>query len=233
MPDIKLQHILTLAELLVRGARYNYVEITTKELGKTINRSQQAASKHLLDLENDGYVHRERKGQGFRVKVTEKGYQEMNKLLIALKAALDSTPKYLEFNGTAISGMGEGAYYMSLAGYKKQFMEKLGFEPYPGTLNVKLSEQVYVNAKRQLDNYPSIFIDGFSDDKRTYGWVKCYPAKINNKVDGAMLILERTHYDDSVIELIAPVKIKESAKIKDGDRITVAVKILDAKDNAD
>ncbi len=225
MSEIKLQHILTLVELLIRGARHNYVEITTKELGKTIHRSQQAASKHLLDLENDGYVHRVRKGQGFRVKVTEKGYEQMSKLFTALRSALDSAPDHLEFNGTAISGMGEGAYYMSMTGYKKQFMKKLGFEPYPGTLNIKLAEQVYVNAKRVLDKYPAIFIDGFNDGKRTYGWVKCYPASINNKVDGALLILERTHHDDSVIEVIAPVKIKDSANIGDGDKVKVTVKI--------
>ncbi|MEE8132563.1 MAG: DUF120 domain-containing protein [Nitrososphaerales archaeon] len=232
MSDIKMQHIFTLLELLVRGARHNYIEITTKGLGATINRSQQAVSKHLLDLENDEYVHRVRKGQGFRVKVTEKGYEQMSRLLIALKAALDSTPNYLEFNGIAISGMGEGAYYMSQAGYKKQFMKKLGFVPYPGTLNIKLSEHVYVNAKRELDKYPATFIDGFNDSKRTYGWVKCYPASINNKVDGALLILERTHHDDSVIEVIAPIKIKDSVNINDGDKVNVTVKIARGRNNS-
>jgi riboflavin kinase len=227
MPEIKLQHILTLAELLVRGARNNYIEITTRDLGKTINRSQQAASKHLLDLENDGFVHRVRKGQGFRVRVTEKGYEEMSKLFISLKSAMESAPNHLEFMGVAVSGMGEGAYYMSQLGYKEQFIKKLGFDPYPGTLNIKLSEQVYVDAKRELDRYPAVFVDGFSDGKRTYGWVKCYPATINNKVDGALLILERTHHDDSVIEVIAPVRIKDIVNIRDGDRINVSVKIPD------
>ncbi|MFQ5941781.1 MAG: DUF120 domain-containing protein [Nitrososphaerales archaeon] len=231
MAEVKLQQILTLAELLIRGARYNYIEISTKDLGKFIKRSQQSASKHLLDLENDGYVHRVRKGQGFRVKVTEKGYRQMSDLLIALKSAVDSAPNHLEFNGVSISGVGEGAYYMSQGGYRKQFVKKLGFEPYPGTLNIKLSEQVYVNAKRELEKHPAIFIDGFSDEKRTYGWVKCYPATINNKVEGALLVLERTHHDDSVIEVIAPLKIKDSAKIRDGDKVTITVKIS-AKDRS-
>jgi riboflavin kinase len=226
MSEIKLQHMLTLAELLVRGARYNYIEITTKELGKNIDRSQQAASKHLLDLEKEGYLHRVRKGQGFRVKVTEKGYEEISKLLLTLKAALDSAPNQLEFQGTAVSGMGEGAFYMSMAGYKNQFVEKLGYTPFPGTLNIKLEDQVYVNAKKELDRYPSIFIDGFSDGKRTYGWAKCYNAVINDKVNGALLIIERTHHGDSVIEVIAPVKIKDIVKIKDGDRVNIKIPLL-------
>lgn len=228
---MKLQHILTLTELLIRGGRYNYIDITTKELSKTINRSQQTASKHLLDLENDGYVQRVRNDHGFRVKVTEKGYKQMSEIFIVLKSVLGSTPNYLELNGIAISGMNEGMYYMSQVGYKKQFIRKLGFKPYPGTLNIKLSEQVYIDTKRELDRYHSIIIDGFDDGKRTYGWVKCFPASINNKIDGALIILERTHHDDSVIEVIAPVKIKDSINISDGDKVKVTVKIPMKKTN--
>ncbi|NMJ86384.1 MAG: DUF120 domain-containing protein [Thaumarchaeota archaeon] len=231
MPVMKLQHILTLTELLIRGGRYNYIDITTKELSKTINRSQQTASKHLLDLENDGYVQRVRNDHGFRVKVTEKGYKQMSEIFIVLKSVLGSTPNYLELNGIAISGMNEGMYYMSQVGYKKQFIRKLGFKPYPGTLNIKLSEQVYIDTKRELDRYHSIIIDGFDDGKRTYGWVKCFPASINNKIDGALIILERTHHDDSVIEVIAPVKIKDSINISDGDKVKVTVKIPMKKTN--
>jgi len=41
MLDLKIQHILTLAELLSKGARYNFVHITTSSLGKSIKKSQQ------------------------------------------------------------------------------------------------------------------------------------------------------------------------------------------------
>ncbi|MFQ5969510.1 MAG: DUF120 domain-containing protein [Nitrososphaerales archaeon] len=223
MPEIKLQHILTLTQLLVKGARNNYVEITTKELAKSIGRSQQAVSKHLLDLESDGYLHRVRKGQGFRVKVTDNGYKQMSKLFLTIKIALDSAPNHLEFQGVAISGMGEGAYYMSMAGYKNQFVKKLGYTPFPGTLNIKLEDRVYVDAKKELDRYDGVFIDGFSDGKRSYGWAKCYDAIINDKVNGALLIIERTHHGDSVIEVIAPLKIKDIVKIKDGDKVNIKV----------
>jgi riboflavin kinase len=121
--------------------------------------------------------------------------------------------------------MGEGAYYMSLEGYRKQFKEKLGYEPYPGTLNVRLTDQVYMNARRELGRHPSIFLDGFSDGTRTYGWVKCYRAVINNSVKAAVLVLERTHYDDTMLEVIAPMSIKQASGIKNGDRIKVQVQL--------
>jgi riboflavin kinase, archaea type len=223
--EIKLQHILTIVELLAKGARHNFVEVTTTELGKGIGRSQQAASKHLLDLENSGYIERIKSGQKFAVRVTDKGFSEIQSLFSSLRTALESSPAIIDFEGSVVSGMGEGAYYMSLEGYRKQFKEKLGYEPYPGTLNVRLTDQVYMNARRELGGHPSIFLDGFSDGTRTYGWVKCYRAVINNSVKAAVLVLERTHYDDSMLEVIAPMSIKQASGIKNGDRIKVQVQL--------
>jgi riboflavin kinase, archaea type len=228
--DIKLQHILTIVELLSKGARHNFIEVTTAELGKSISRSQQAASKHLLELENSGYIERIRRGQKFAVRVTDKGHTEIQNLFSSLHAALESSPAAIDFEGSVVSGMGEGAYYMSLEGYRRQFKDKLGYEPYPGTLNVRLVDQLYMNARRELGRHPSIFVDGFSDSTRTYGWVKCYRAIINDGAvdNAAVLVLERTHYDDSMLEVIAPVSIKQAAGIKNGDRIKVQVQLAPA-----
>lgn len=224
MPELKIQHILTLAELFTKGARYNFVPITTSSLGKSINKSQQAASKHLMDLEANGYVERLRSGQKVSVRITTKGYAEMVKISSILKSSLESVPADLVFQGTIISGMGEGAYYMSMKGYTKQFKTKLGYVPFPGTLNVKLKDKESIEAKRSLDAYPAVMVDGFSDGKRTYGWVKCYPAKINN-IDAALILLERTHHDDSIIELISEENIKKSTRLSTGSRVSIRVPI--------
>ena len=227
MPEIKLQHIFTMTDLLQRGAHYNFIVITTSDLGKDIKRSQQAASRHLLDLENAVYIERLRKGQTFRIKITNRGYSEIQSLYSTLKSAIESIPFSIDFEGTVVSGMGEGAYYMSLEGYRKQFKDKLGFEPYPGTLNVKLIDQIFMNARREIGRYPSVFINGFSDNLRTYGWVKCYKANINKGAvnNAAALVLERTHYDDSMLEIIAPICLKEAIGIQNGDRISIKVQI--------
>lgn len=225
MPDLKVQHILTLAELLSKGARHNFVPVTTTSLGKSIQKSQQAASKHLLELERDGYIERIRSGKNFSVRITAKGHTEMTRISSILKSRLESSPSYLELKGNIISGMGEGAYYMSMKGYTKQFKEKLGYVPFPGTLNVKLKDKEFSEARRSLDAYDGIMINGFSDGKRTYGWVKCYPAKINNSIDGALITLERTHYDDSIMELISHTNIKKATKLSNGSQISVKVPI--------
>jgi riboflavin kinase len=50
MLELRLQHILTVIQILTLGGRHNFIEITTADLAKAIKRSQQAASKHLLEL---------------------------------------------------------------------------------------------------------------------------------------------------------------------------------------
>ena len=76
-------------------------------------------------------------------------------------------------------------------------------------------------AKRELENMPGIIIEGFNDGQRTYGMIKCVPVLINDKLEGAALLIQRTHYDASVLEIIAPVFLRERLKVKDNDLITI------------
>ena len=225
MTELKIQHILTLSYLLSKGAKYNYVSITTSSLGKSIKKSQQAASKHLLELEQNQFIERIINGRNISVKITSKGYSEMVKLSAILQKSLDSSPSYVELKGTLVSGMGEGAYYMGLKGYTKQFKSKIGYVPYPGTLNVRLDQKIHQEAIKQFETLNGVKIKSFSDGKRTYGWVKCFTAKLNNSTNCELIILERTHHDDSIIELISKTSLRKIAKLKDGSKVSIKIPI--------
>jgi riboflavin kinase len=128
--------------------------------------------------------------------------------------------------GTVFTGLGEGAYYIAKENYRKQFMEKLGFDPYPGTLNLKLTTDYDNKARGELDAYPAVEIEGFKSEDRTFGDVKCYPVIIENKVKGALISALRSHYDSSVVEIIAPVALRKHLKLKDGHKVKVEVLTL-------
>jgi len=225
MTELKIQHILTLTYLLSKGAKHNFVTTTTSSLGKSIKKSQQAASKHLLELENSNFIERIISGRKISVKITPKGYSEMVKLSQALQKSLTSSSSNVLLKGTLVSGMGEGAYYMSLKGYTKQFKSKIGYVPFPGTFNVKLGKKEYTEAIRQFEGMEGIHIDGYSDGKRTYGWVKCFKAKLNSSFDCELIRLERTHHDTSTIELIAKNNLRKTAKLSDGSKLTITIPI--------
>ena len=223
MSDLKIQHIITLTELLSKGARYNFVQLTSSSLGKSVQKSQQTASKYLMELENDGFIKRFMKGRKVFVRITNKGYAELVKLHSLLGSSLGAFPSSIELKGEIISGMGEGAYYMSLKGYTKQFKSKIGYVPFPGTLNVKLYQKEYFESIQQIDDLDGQKINSFSDGKRTYGWVKCFTAKLNRTINCQLIRLERTHYDNSIIELISKNNICKVANLKLGSKVSIKI----------
>ena len=225
MSDLKIQQILTLTQLLSKGARYNFVHITTSSLGKSIKKSQQAASIYLLELENNGFIERLIEGRKISVKITHKGYSELVKLNSVLSSSLGATTHNMELKGSVISGFGEGAYYMALKGYTKQFKSKINYIPFPGTLNIKLNQQRDSQVVQQLADLEGIMIDPFSDGKRTYGWVKCFHAKLNNTINCELIRLERTHHDNSVIELISKINLRKTAGLKTGSKVRIKILI--------
>jgi riboflavin kinase len=132
-------------------------------------------------------------------------------------------PPSVTLEGAVFTGLGEGAYYVSKPDYKKQIVEKIGFEPYPGTLNVRLSKDYDTKTRSELESYPAIEIMGFQGEDRSYGLVRCYPAIIGGKIKGALVTAKRSHYDTSVLELIAPVCIRKQLGLKDGNKVKVEI----------
>jgi riboflavin kinase len=125
--------------------------------------------------------------------------------------------------GTVFTGFGEGAYYVSKENYRKQIVDKFGFEPYEGTLNLKLSSEYDIKTRMELEAYPAVEIEGFKSADRSFGLVKCYPVIIGNKVKGALVIAMRSHYDVSVLEIIAPVYLRKQLNLKNGHKVKVEV----------
>ncbi len=210
-------------ELVAMGAKDRPVPLTTVELAKKLGKSQQLASKHLEEMEKDGLIERIRSGGQTHIKLTKAGVASAASLYKVLDNAFGEGEKVMIVRGSIFNGLGEGAYYVSLNGYKKQFISKLGFEPHPGTLNIRLNSAVDRKIRRDLGLGKGIHIEGFSDGKRTYGGAECFRAVLNGKVKSAVLILERTSHDDSVLEVISPVNVRQTLKLKEGDEIETRI----------
>jgi riboflavin kinase len=204
------------------GANQRYVPISTSELAERLGQSQQAASLHLLELEQEGFIDRRRSGLRHSIKLTLQGLELVSSFYSELKSILEKVHEYV-FRGRVFEGLGEGGYYISLHGYKKQFMKLLGFEPFPGTLNLKLESPLYVDQKRQLRYIEGIRIEGFENGSRTYGGAKCFKAQVNETYPVAVLVIDRTHYDDSVLEVISPLNLRKELGLKNGDEVNVRV----------
>ncbi|NVM02465.1 MAG: CTP-dependent riboflavin kinase [Candidatus Helarchaeota archaeon] len=208
------------------GAIYKKIEISSTKFAKEISASQQTASRRIIELEKLGWISREPHGTGHYLQISKKGQDQLKDVYYVLSKFFEPELKSIEIEGELFTGMEEGGYYVSREGYKKQFLEKLGFKDiYPGTLNLKLTKEEDIkNRKILLDRKDlGIAIKGFKNKDRTYGDVICYKCKVNEKIDGALLAIERTHHEETVIEIIAPVYLRDALNIKDGDNVKIKV----------
>ena len=211
-----------LIALFESGASEHAVSLSTTLLGERLGLSQQAVSKQLRQLEIEGMVERRRSGRGTTVYLTAKGSGQVTALYSRLKGAVEGRPESLTLRGRVFTGLGEGAYYVSLEGYKKQFLKLLGFSPFPGTLNLSI-DPADLPFRKQLDYLPGLEVRGFKDGKRTYGPVKCFRSKVEGKYQSGSLVIERTHHGDSVLEVISPWNLRKTLRLNEGDRVSVAV----------
>jgi riboflavin kinase len=220
--DVSPALLLTLFKLAELGAYSGELSITTSDLAKSLDVSQQTASRHLIELQTLGLIRRARGTRREAIRVTAKGSEELNRMHLRLKAIFELKPREVMLEGVLFSGIGEGAWYVSRPGYLRQFAEKLGFNPFPGTLNLRLKPE-YEDEKRLLETIPHIQIEGFRDGERTFGPVVCYKTKINDSEDGALISAVRTHYAGDVIEVIAASNLREKLGLKDGDTVRARI----------
>lgn len=127
----------------------------------------------------------------------------------------------LTIKGRVFSGIGEGKHFTQLEWARKQFIKKLGFDPYPGTLNIKLESEDDLKMADILRNKQGIEIERMPKEGFCTG--KCFKALLAKKIRGAIVIPEISRHSKDVVELIAPVMIRTTLGLKDGDKVKVEV----------
>jgi len=218
--------LATLKELALQYGLEGEGKVSCAALSDRLDASTQTASRRLQRLEEAGLLDREMVSDGQWVTVTDAGERALQREYADYRRIFEHDAT-VEVDGIVTSGMGEGRHYISLPGYMRQFEEKLGYEPFLGTLNVDLSDES-VRERGRLASFEPVTIDGWEDDERTYGPAYCYPATVENRdcdryEQAHVITPERTHHGDDQLEIIAPVKLRDELGLEDGSSITTYV----------
>ncbi|WP_416838474.1 DUF120 domain-containing protein [Haloferax sp. DFSO52] len=221
--------LATLKLVALDGGRSGPVKVSCSGLADRLGVSNQTASRRLQRLEEADYVEREVVSDGQWITLSDTGESALRREYADYRRIFE-TPNVVVLEGTVTGGMGEGRHYISLSGYMEQFTERLGYEPFPGTLNVRLDEDS-IRSRAGMSTLDAVPIDGWEDDERTFGPATCYAAIIevgDETYDPVHIIVpERTHHDESQLEIIAPEKLRDVLDLDDGDELTVRVEEAD------
>jgi len=131
-------------------------------------------------------------------------------------------PSNWMISGKILGGLKQGAFFTSLDWVRKQCVAKLGFEPWPGTLNVEISEEQAAIIDRLMYKKGADLLP--PDDSFCSG--KVYPVTVAGMPAAIVRPAEdvRSH-GQNVVEIIAPQKLKEALDVADGDWITFSIDI--------
>lgn len=126
-----------------------------------------------------------------------------------------------ELEGKLCSGLGEGAKFVQLDWAEREFLEKLEFSPYPGTINLSLTGSVWTDVRCRLQQATGIQIvppPGFCISK-------CFVVQINEQIEGAAVLPDIEDYPNDKLEVLAPVAVRQELNLQDGDIVRLRIEI--------
>jgi riboflavin kinase, archaea type len=123
----------------------------------------------------------------------------------------------LIFEGKVFSGRGEGKRFVGLPWVKRQIMQKTGFTPYDGTLNLCLTGDS-VEKRRQLDQANGSVVEpeaGFCPGILFRGYIE--------GLECAVILPKVPNYPVDILEVVASQNLRCRLGLADGNTVAVAV----------
>jgi riboflavin kinase len=218
---VEAEDLQSLKTIALLGGCSGPIWLSSQSLGDELGISPQTASRRLIALERQRFIVRSMKPDGQHVAVTREGEQQLKREYTDYIRIFNPKRRQFILTGTVISGLGEGRYYMSIPHYKEQFSRCLGFEPFPGTLNIRL-DPASIQVREEIEHIEWFEVPGFVADERTFGDAKALPCRIRG-YECAIVEPSRTHYLTDIVEVIAGLELRKTLNLNDNDTIEVEI----------
>jgi CTP-dependent riboflavin kinase len=101
----------------------------------------------------------------------------------------------------------------------EQVQQGFGFEPYPGTLNLRAEGPEGVEALAAVRAEPGVALEPAPGNCAA----RCYPARLAGRQEAALVVPLVAGYPDDVLELLAPVRLRDALGLREGDEVEVEV----------
>lgn len=199
------------------GGLSRFVSFSTVELAAELGVSQQSASRLLRECEKRQYVTKQSGPAGTKVMLTDTGIAVLKAVFRELSLALSPAAAKRSLEAVVTSGYGEGKYYMAQDGYRRQFLDRFGFEAFKGTLNVKADpaalETFLAGLKQEV-------VKGFETADRSFGDAYCYRVSVRGS-PAVIVVPSRGKRPPGVVELVAGYSFRKKFGFVDGGKISI------------
>ncbi len=128
-----------------------------------------------------------------------------------------------QIRGRLTSGASKGQQFTQIDWARRQFIEKLGIDPFPGTLNLIVDEPESMSVWDEIKSTPGVRIENPNSGPNDCS-ARCYPVSIGGQLEAAIVLPEVAGYLTNQIEIIAPARVRDAFGINDGDPLTLEVK---------
>jgi riboflavin kinase len=224
--EIDYSTLGTLKQLGLAGALHRETKMSIPSLAAELDISIKTMRKRLEDLDQAGLISQRSGSAHPQILITDQGRSALRNEYEELQSLCERKNE-IELEGVVADGIGEGSYFVSLDGYQEQFVEKIGYEPFPGTLNIELEpESIQLNSR--LERADSILIESWTNEKnQTFGPVYCHPGIL--RTEGSeyepvhIIKPEHSRYDNDIAEIIAPDKLRDALELETGHQVTISV----------
>ena len=125
--------------------------------------------------------------------------------------------------GRLTTGIGQGKHFTRLDWARHQFVEKLGIDPFPGTINLIIDDPESMKVWKRLQGTPGVRINNPNEGLQDCD-ARCYPVSINGHIDGAIVLPEVAGYSPIQIEIIATMGVRDALDIDDGDSLRLKIR---------
>ena len=125
----------------------------------------------------------------------------------------------LTVKGTVFGGEGAGARFIGIPWVRNQIRKKLHFDPYLGTLNLRLADEEAESLRERLRSAKGVEI---IPEKGFYRAL-CFQMLISDKIDGCVVIPEKPNYPLDVLEIVASTCLRRELSLNDGDKVEVTL----------
>ncbi|HEY3190619.1 MAG TPA: DUF120 domain-containing protein [Solirubrobacteraceae bacterium] len=122
--------------------------------------------------------------------------------------------------GVVTSGLGHGAGFMALGWVRDGIRRIAGFDPYPGTFNVRLVDPAMVARWTRLGDGLARRLDA---PRAGECGARVVPVVLASEVAAAVIVPDVTAHVGDVLEVVAPVHVRSALWLSDGESVTIEV----------